>query len=71
MVGNLKNCFQAGVTTYLAFNPLFDALKKHALHDYSLVLSLDPSNSKFPDWIIVIYFYMALHAVNAHAAQAG
>jgi len=55
----------------LGFNPLFDALKKHALHDYNLVLSLDPKNPKYPDWVIIISFYMALHAVNAHAAQAG
>jgi hypothetical protein len=55
----------------LAFNPLADALKRQASSDHAAALLLDAKNSKFPDWIVTISFYMALHMVNAHAAQAG
>jgi hypothetical protein len=50
---------------------LYNALKQHALHDYDLASSLNPTKSKFPDWVIIISFYTALHAVNAHAAKKG
>ena len=52
----------------MASNPLYDALKQQALHDYNLVSSLSPTKPTFPDWVITISFYMALHCVNAHAA---
>jgi len=55
----------------LATNPLYSALKQQALHDYNLVSSMAPPKSPFPDWVIIISFYMSLHCVNAHAARIG
>lgn len=55
----------------MATDPLYNALRKQALHDHSLASSMATSKPMFPDWTIVISFYMALHCVNAHAARIG
>lgn len=54
----------------MAFNPIVDALKKQAKGDHTAAVILDAQRN-FPDWVVIISFYMVLHTVNAHAENAG
>jgi hypothetical protein len=65
--------WQSEVLKFLAspLNPQFFNHKSQASHNERFVSFLNPTQTKYPDWVATGAFYIALHYVNASAVRLG
>ncbi len=58
---------------FLARDKMPDALShlRQAQHNRDLITTLDPSSTRFLDWIVTAAFYVALHRIEAWFAGKG
>jgi len=51
--------------------PTMQAHLRQVQHNRDLIAALDPSNTRFLDWVVTAAFYAALHRIEAWFADKG